>query len=144
MTNIILFYFYENQFLSYISWACSMWYFANLANLFEKYPWFLEQYFNPENISISISIYRISNICRIIFCGIILLINMITFDSLCFRNNDFQYKIHFLLRKVNFLWNEMSLFEYTQFLRPNLRVLYSSSSTVSFHHIAEFYSGGKI
>ena len=50
MTNIILFYFYENQFLSYISWACSMWYFANLANLFEKYPWFLKQYFNPENI----------------------------------------------------------------------------------------------
>ena len=69
---------------------------------------------------------------------------IITFDSLCFRNNDFQYKIHFLLRKVNFLWNEMSLFEYTQFLRPNLTVLYSSSSTVSFHHIAEFYSGGKI
>ena len=69
---------------------------------------------------------------------------IITFDSLCFRNNDFQYKIHFLLRKVNFLWNEMSLFEYTQFLRLNLTVLYSSSSTVSFHHIEEFYSGGKI
>ena len=69
---------------------------------------------------------------------------IITFDSLCFRNNDFQYEIHFLLRKVNFLWNEMSLFEYTQFLLLNLTVLYSSSSTVSFHHIEEFYSGGKI
>ena len=42
--------FLWNQFSSYISWACSMWYFANLANLFEKYLWFLKQYFNPENI----------------------------------------------------------------------------------------------